>query len=205
MGEIRTRRPESAETKTQNKLPGPIVLAVTGIAVAVLVCIHYDWWPSRFGGWRWADPLLFAGGAVLVLAVTGLVWAIRTLYVIGQDRRWSWWIAAAPAVVGVAALVAVLFPPTGFDDLRPEFERIALDVRASPEQSRTNVEIGRFDFLYVRKDTRGAVYFVEAGGLGLTVSSGWAYSPDGPPAGFDDFSATHIGGAWYKFTAVWRD
>ncbi|BCN83242.1 hypothetical protein RE0356_18830 [Prescottella equi] len=56
----------------------------------------------------------------------------------------------------------------------------------------------------MRKDAGGDVYFVEAGGLGISTSSGWAYSPDGTPAGFDDFSATHLGGPWYEFTAVWR-
>lgn len=58
----------------------------------------YDWWPSRYGNSRWADPLLFGAAALLILAVVGVVWAVRTLYVIGADRRWSWWILSAPAV-----------------------------------------------------------------------------------------------------------
>ncbi|RYF44954.1 MAG: DUF1109 domain-containing protein, partial [Comamonadaceae bacterium] len=28
--------------------------------------------------------------------------------------------------------------------------------------------------------------------------------PNGTPAGFDDFTATHIGGPWYEFISVWR-
>lgn len=184
--------------------PGRVLAAIVGVAVGVLVCIHYDWWPSRFGDARWADPLLFGGAAILVLLVAGLVWAIRTLYFVGRDRRRSRWVLVAPAIVIAAVFGALLFPPPSFDDLRPDFERVALEVLAGPERSRSEVEIGRFDFHYVRKDAGGAVYFVEAGGLGITVSSGWAYSPAGPPAGFDDFTATHLGGPWYEFTAAWR-
>jgi hypothetical protein len=36
-------------------------------------------------------------------------------------------------------------------------------------------------------------------------SSGWVYAPGGPPAGFDDFTATHLDGPWYEFSAIWRD
>lgn len=193
------------DTDPRTKAPGRVLAAVAGVAVGVLMCIHYDWWPSRFGNQRWADPLLFGGAALLVLAVAGFVWAIRVLYFVGRDRRWSWWILAAPTVVLTGLASALLVPPPSFDDLRPEFERVALEVLASPDRSRADVEIGRFDFIFVSKDTRGAVYFIDAGGIGITMSSGWAYSPDGAPTGFDDFSATHLGGAWYEFTAVWRD
>ncbi len=201
MGELRGGA-EYADV--HSRPPGRVLAAIVGVAVGVLVCIHYDWWPSRFGDARWADPLLFGGAAILVLLVAGLVWAIRTLYFVGRDRRRSWWVLAAPAIVIAAVAGALLFPPPSFDDLRPDFERVALDVLAGPDQSRSEVEIGGFDFYYVRKDAVGDVYFVEAGGLGLSTSSGWAYSPDGTPAGFDDFSATHLGGPWYEFTAVWR-
>ncbi|BCN78916.1 hypothetical protein RE0346_25760 [Prescottella equi] len=201
MGELRGGA-EYADV--HSRPPGRVLAAIVGVAVGVLVCIHYDWWPSRFGDARWADPLLFGGAAILVLLVAGLVWAIRTLYFVGRDRRRSWWVLAAPAIVIAAVACARLFPPPSFDDLRPDFERVALEVLASPDPSRQDVEIGRFDFHYVRKDAGGAVYFVDAGGLGISTSSGWAYSPDGTPAGFDDFSATHLGGPWYEFTAVWR-
>lgn len=193
------------DTDAHSRPPGRVLAAIVGVAVGVLVCIHYDWWPSRFGDARWADPLLFGGAAILVLLVAGLVWAIRTLYFVGRDRRRSWWVPVAPAMVIAAVAGALLFPPPDFDDLRPDFERVALEVLASPDRSRPDVEIGPFDFLFVRKDTGGAVYFVDAGGIGTMASSGWAYSPDGPPAGFDDFSATHLGGPWYEFTAHWRD
>ncbi|WP_242676662.1 DUF1109 domain-containing protein [Rhodococcus sp. ABRD24] len=176
---------------------------ITVFALLVLVCINYDWWPSRFGNRQWADPLLFGGVALLILAVAGLVWAIRTLYVVGQDRRWSWWILPAPlAVVGVLA-IGLLLPPPDFDAMRPQFEQTAKDLLASTERIRANVEIGPFDIISVRKDPGGAVFFTEAPILASSTISGWVYSPAGNPAGFDDFSSTHIGGPWYEFTAVW--
>ncbi|MEU6830299.1 DUF1109 domain-containing protein [Nocardia beijingensis] len=188
-----------------NRAPGQIHLAFTFVPVVVLVCVYYDWWPSRYGSFAWVDPLLFGAAAVLVLLIGGAVWAIRTLYVVGRDRRWSWWIAAAPALILAVAGTISLLPRPSFEDTRPQFEQVALDLLASSEPSRSHVEIGRFDISYARKDPDGTVYFIEDGGLGLTVSSGWAYSPHGTPVGFDDFTATHLGGPWYEFTAVWRN
>lgn len=184
--------------------PGSIATATVVFAVAVLVCLYYDWWPSRFGSMRWADPLLAAAGALVLLAVAGLLWMIRTLYLLGRDRRWSWWVLPVPLTVLAAGLLVVLAPRTSFDEMRPDFERVARELLAGPDTVRSDFEIGRFDIAYARADSGGAVYFVEAGGLGLDSSSGWAYSPNGRPAGFDDFSATHLAGPWYEFTAVWR-
>ncbi|MBC2592407.1 DUF1109 domain-containing protein [Rhodococcus aetherivorans] len=187
-----------------NKPPGPVHLGFTAVAVVVSVCLYYDWWPSRYGSLGWADPLLVGAAAVLVLLICGVVWAIRTLHVVGEDRRWSWWIAPAPVVVLTAVAAVVLLPRPSFVDTRPQFEHLARELLAGSEQSRHHVEIGRFDLSSVSRDRDGAVYFVEDGGLGLTVFTGWAYSPHGAPAGFDDFTATHLGGPWYEFTAIWR-
>jgi hypothetical protein len=187
-----------------NKPPGPIHLALTAVSLLILVCIYYDWWPSRYGTSSWADPMLFGAAALLILAALGLVWAVKTLYVIGQDRRWSWWIAAAPAVLLVAVATVMLAPRPSFDDTRAEFEQVALELLADPEPLHSHLEIGRFDIRTAMSGDDGVVYFIEDGGLGLTVSSGWAYSPHGVPAGFDDFTATHLGGPWYKFISVWR-
>ncbi|WP_245562676.1 DUF1109 domain-containing protein [Nocardia araoensis] len=192
------------EQDKPNRAPGPIHLAFTFVPVAVLVCLYYDWWPSRYGSSAWVDPLLFGAAAVLVLLVCGAVWAVRTLHAVGRDRTRSWWMAAAPALILAVAGTVTLLPRPSFEATRPQFEQVALDLLASSEPSRSQFEIGRFDISYARKDPDGTVYFIEGGGLGLTVSSGWAYSPHGTPVGFDDFTATHLGGPWYEFTAVWR-
>lgn len=187
-----------------NKPPGPIHLGITLVPVTVLICLHYDWWPSRYGSFGWADPLLVGPAALLVLLLCGAVWAFRSLHVVGEDRRWTWWILAAPTTIVAVVGTVMLFPRPSFDDTRPQFEQVARDLLAGSELSRSHLEIGRFDISYASKDDAGTVYFVDGGGFGLTVSSGWAYSPHGRPAGFDDFTATHIGGPWYEFTAVWR-
>ncbi len=187
-----------------NKPPGPIHLAFTLVSVIVSVCVHYDRWPSRYGSFGWADPLLFGAAAVLMLLICGAVWALRSLYTVGKDRRWSWWIPAAPTMILAVAGTVISQPRPAFEDTRPQFEQVARDLLAGSELSRSHLEIGRFDISYAMKDHKGAVYFVEDGGLGMTASTGWAYSPHGTPAGFDDFIATHLGGPWYEFTAVWR-
>jgi hypothetical protein len=187
-----------------SKPPGPIIATVVVVALVVLICLQHGWWPSRFGRMRWADPLLFGAAALVGLAVAGTAWAIRTLYLVARDRRRSWWILPAPAAVLVASAIGLLVPPTSFDEARPAFEALAQELLAGPERHRRELEIGRFDISYAMADANGAVYFIEATGFGLTTSSGWVYSPNGEPAGFDDFSAKPLGGPWYEFTAVWR-
>jgi hypothetical protein len=160
---------------------------------------------SPYGQFAWFDPLLAGASSILVLLIVGLIWAIRTLHVVGQDRRWSWWIAPAPVVVGLAAAVLVLLPPDNMLDHRDEFEAVARELSAQPSNSREHIEIGPFDISSARATSGGEVYFAEDSGFSLMSASGWAYAPGGPPAGFDDFTATHLDGPWYEFSAIWRD
>ncbi|MFI8566310.1 hypothetical protein ACIGGF_07080 [Rhodococcus sp. NPDC078407] len=90
------------------KPPGPILLAFTTIAVVALVVMSGNWWPSPRGYFAWFDPLLVGAVAVVVLLTVGLLWAIRVLHVVGQDRRWSWWILPAPIVICLGALLIVI-------------------------------------------------------------------------------------------------
>ncbi|MGW0175748.1 DUF1109 domain-containing protein [Rhodococcus sp. NPDC003322] len=186
------------------KPPGPIVLAVTVVAVAVLVFLFADWWPGT-RNLTVADRLFFGGVTVLVLLVTGLVWAIKTLYLVGRDHRWSWWIAAAPAVVAVGAVIAWLLPVADFDSARARFDAYVAAMPDDPDFTAEGVRLGGVEISRVFRDRDGAVYFVDDDGTFLSVSSGWVYSPAGAPAGYDDFTATDLGGGWYSYTAVWRD
>lgn len=56
------------------------------------------------------DELLVGGLLTLLLGVSGLSWMISTLRIVGEDRRWSWWITVAPAVVTAGALVYLTVP-----------------------------------------------------------------------------------------------
>ena len=203
---LKNRLIESANApRKAAKPPGPILLVFTTIAAVTWVCVSRNWWPSPYGQFAWFDPLLAGASSILVLLIVGLIWAIRTLHVVGQDRRWSWWIAPAPVVVGLAAAVLVLLPPENMLDHRDEFEAVARELSAQPSSSREHIEIGPFDISSARATSGGEVYFTEDGGFSLMSASGWAYAPGGPPAGFDDFTATHLDGPWYEFSAIWRD
>ena len=96
---------------TLAKPPGPILLTFVTVAAAVWVCVKRNFWPSPFGAHTWLDPLLAHLVVLAVLAVTGLIWAIRTLYVLGRDRRWSWWVVPAPIVV-LSAFAFVVWGPS---------------------------------------------------------------------------------------------
>lgn len=126
------------------------------------------------------------------------MWAVRTLYVLGQDRRWAWWILPSPVAVIAAVL---LMPPATFLDKSGEFETIAIALLEQPGSTVEELEIGQFDISSAHVVRPGEVYFIDNDSMFIT-SSGWAYSPAGAPSGFDDFSATHLGGPWYEFAAV---
>ncbi|OZF26006.1 DUF1109 domain-containing protein [Rhodococcus sp. 14-2483-1-2] len=192
----------------RSKPPGPILLTFVTAAVAVWVCVKRNWWPSPFGAHTWADPLLAHLLVLVGLAVTGLVWAIRTLYVLGRDRRWSWWILPAPVLVLAAFAFVVWGPSTTFLDKRSEFEAIAVDIRNNPGTSRDEFEIGPFDIKRARGGgPSGEVYFVDNSTVFFSFTSGWVYSPEHEPAGLGnvDFSSTHLDGPWYRYESVYRD
>lgn len=188
----------------RRKPPGPVILVLATVTVAIWVCLQRNWWPSPFGQFAWLDPLLVTPVVFLVLLALGLVWSVRALYVLLADRRWSWWILPAPFVVCAGVTVVALLPPLSILDERAEFESVALDLRGSPGSVREEFEIGPFDIRRAQEFAPGEVYFFDDDSF-LTTSTGWVYSPDGEPTGFDDFTATHLDGPWYEFTAVWRD
>ncbi|GAA4480157.1 hypothetical protein GCM10023094_26230 [Rhodococcus olei] len=184
--------------------PGPVVLTVVVLAVAALVVLVSDWWPGSRNTTDF-DRLFFGGVAVLVLLVTGLVWAIKALYVLGRDRTWSWWIAAAPAVVVAGAAVAAVLPIPDFESARPEFDGYVRALPDDPAYRAEGVRLGGIEIAHVHRGPDGGVYFQDDDGTFLSVSSGWVYSPDRAPVGRDDFTATPLGDGWYSYTEVWRD
>jgi hypothetical protein len=197
----------SVQQSTPSKPPGPVLLILTVTAVLVWICLRVNFWPSPFGQFAWLEPFLAGLVVLLIFLALGLVWAYRTLRVVGRDRRWSWWILSAPLIVLAGAVVLhFVLPTTTFLDKRSEFDTVAQELRAIPGGSvRDEIEIGPFDIRYARATADGDVYFHDTHGSGFNTQTGWVYSPDGPPTGFDDFTATHLDGPWYEFEAFWRD
>ncbi|MFD4294516.1 DUF1109 domain-containing protein [Rhodococcus sp. NPDC058532] len=184
--------------------PGPVVLAVTVAAVAALTVLLADWWPGT-RNLTDADRFFFGAPILLVLLVTGLVWAIKTLYVVGRDRRWSRWILAAPAAVLAGGLLLSVLPVADFESARADLDAYVAAMPDDPEHRAEDVRIGGLELSRVFVGRDGAVFFVDDDATFLTVTSGWAYAPDGAPAGDVDLTATDLGGGWYSYTEVWRD
>ncbi|MEU4838948.1 hypothetical protein [Nocardia testacea] len=69
---------------------------------------------------------LLAGG--LLLGVSLLVWAIKTLYLLGRERRWSWKIAVVPVIVLAGLAAGSVFQPAGFDSARAEMDKVATEM-----------------------------------------------------------------------------
>ncbi|MGW0247706.1 hypothetical protein ACWDYH_13825 [Nocardia goodfellowii] len=86
--------------------PGLAVSIGALAGVLILLCVHLDRAPW-VGDLTNPDQLVWLLIGAPVLGVSLLVWAIKTLYVIGREHRWSWKIAGAPLIV-LAGLVAGL-------------------------------------------------------------------------------------------------
>lgn len=107
--------------------PGSAVLTGTVLGVVVLLCVHLDWAPfvRNLTG---PDQLvgLVAGGILLGFSL--LAWAIKTLYLLGREHRWSWKVAAVPVVVLAGLVAGLVFQPASFDSARPEMEKVAVEM-----------------------------------------------------------------------------
>lgn len=148
------------------KPPGQMLLAIVSAAVAVWICLQRNLWPSPFGKFAWLDPLLVTLAMILVFVAVGLFWAIRTLYVLLADRRWSWWILPAPIVVCVGVTALAVLPPQSMLDERAGFETVASDLlRVTPETTRQDFEIGPFDIGFAQTTPDGEVYFHDEGAV----------------------------------------
>ncbi|WP_213934707.1 hypothetical protein [Rhodococcus sp. B50] len=182
---------------------GASVLLCTGIVFALL-----DWWPGHghtIDAFTNSMVVLVFGA---LLMIVGLVWAVKSALVIGRDRRWSWWIAAAPITVLVAAVAVLVIPSPSFGSSRSDFDAAVYAVLSSRESAVFGVPVGPYTMSRVERHSNDAVYFYDADQNFLTTSGGWIYSPAGPPpdrSGIDRIDAAHLDGRWYEFTAVWDE
>jgi hypothetical protein len=174
------------------------VAVVTVLAVALALCARYDWWPLHRNLENYGKLAMLAVATTALTAV-GVFWLIRTGLFVTKRRKFSWPIAALPAIVAVGAVVAFVPGPDTFDDERVQFDRIAQQTISDPDKMVENVKIGSFDVTAIQRED-GGVYFYDADSPAETLA-GWVYSPNTRPSYYGFSKLKSIGGGWYEFRA----
>ncbi|MEV6324791.1 hypothetical protein AB0M45_26935 [Nocardia sp. NPDC051787] len=179
--------------------PGAAVVTGTVLGVVVLLCAHLDWAPF-VGNSTGPDQLvgLVAGG--ILLGVSLLVWAIKSLYLLGRQRRWSWKVAAVPVVVLAGLVAGLAFQPGSFDSARPEMEEVAVEMlREDGPNTRQDLSLGGLEISSAQRRPDGRVYFYDADGFVGSTVRGWVYSPGAEPAESGARRFEKLSGDWYSF------
>ncbi|MCM6773890.1 hypothetical protein NDR87_10455 [Nocardia sp. CDC159] len=179
--------------------PPRIVVSVTAaIAVGVLLVCYYDRPP--FGGdMTDADRLIGMAVGAIGLAVSVAVWAIKSLYVVGRQREWSWWVLGVPAVVVVGLVVGFAVRPADFDSARPDLERIAREMASGGPDRREDLRLGGLEISSAQRGPDGRIYFYDADSTGGPHIRGWVYSPDAAPADTAIRTFEKVAEGWYAF------
>ncbi|WP_433756381.1 hypothetical protein [Nocardia sp. CA-135398] len=176
-----------------------MVLIGTVVGVAVLLGVHLDWIPF-VGNSTGPDRLvgLVIGGILLGVSLVG--WAIKTLYLLGSVRRWSWKVAAVPVVVVAGVVAGLIFRPASFGSARPEMEGVAVEMLGEDgPSSRRDLSVGGLDISLVQRESDGRVYFYDADGFVGSTVRGWVYSPGNEPVGSGARRFEKVSEEWYSF------
>jgi hypothetical protein len=160
-----------------------------------------------------------AWGAVWILALSAVLWAVRVItYVRGRRRDGAigaaWWFLVAPA--GGALVLALIISDA---PLRARwalsqhaFEQAVSHVPSSP--SRTEWEqltpdrgrVGWYDVTTIYRVGDAVIFYEQTGDL--IDNAGFAYLPSGPfpelsNGSFESPRFVHLSGPWYAWTASW--
>lgn len=176
-------------------------MSLTGavLGVVVLMCVHLDWAPF-VRNMTGPDQLLALVAGGILLGVCLLVWAIKSLHLLGSERRWSWKVAAVPVVVLAGLVAGMVFQPAGFDSARPEMEKVAVEMlREDRPHTRRDLNLGGVDISLVHRAPDGRVYFYDADGFVGTTVRGWVFSPGPEPVGSGARQFEKLAGDWYSF------
>lgn len=199
---IETSRVHDGQTeggKDTATAPGSAVLTGAVLGVVVLLCVHLDWAPFVRDS-NGPDQLagLVAGG--ILLGVSLLVWAIKTLYLLGREHRWSWKVAAVPVVVLAGLVAGLVFQPASFDSARPEMEKVAVEMLHDDRpNTRQDLSLGGLDISVAHRRSDGRVYFYDADGYVGSTVQGWVYSPSTEPVGGGARRFERLSADWYSF------
>lgn len=165
----------------------------------VLLCVHLDWAPFVK---NLAGPDRLVGLVIGGLLLSGclLVWAIKTLYLLGREHRWSWKVAAVPMVMFAGLAAGLVFQPASFGSARPDMEEVAVEMlREDGPNTRQDLRLGGLDISLVQREPDGRVYFYDADRLVGSTVCGWVYSPGAEPIGNGARRFETLAGGWYSF------
>lgn len=125
------------------------------LAVALILCVCYDWWPLA-RNFENDGKLVFLALAAALLLAAGISWVVLLILAI-RRRQWTWAVAVAPGLVAAGAVLAVYPGPTTFSDERPAFDQLVQRTMASPDKLASNIKIGPFDVTAIERED-GGVY-----------------------------------------------
>lgn len=153
--------------------------------------------------------------AVVVLAVTGVLWLLRLIRAWRRGSGWSWWFAVGPVWVLMLGLLIVAGVPltVRWEISRPWFEA---QVAGLPLVTFSDSEdwhgrdvppvVGLYRIVSLDQAPAGVIFY-EANGS-LFDDAGFAYLPAGlqqslETGSFENPQFRHLGGRWYAWTASW--
>lgn len=167
--------------------------------MAVLLCVHFDWAPFVRNSTGPDQLIGMLSGGILVGASL-LVWAIKSLYLLGREHRWSWKVAAVPAVALAGLVAGLVTQPASFDSARPEMEEVAVEMlREDGLGTRQDLSLDGLDISLAQRESDGRVYFYDADGFVGSNVYGWVYSPGTEPVGNAGQRFEKLSGDWYSF------
>jgi hypothetical protein len=180
----------------QAEPPGLVLAGVVAAACGGLL-ISLDRCPLDLG-WGSAERLigLIVSGIALLSALA--VWAIKALYYVGRERRWSWKFVTVPALVLVAVLAGMVIQPPEFESARVEMEQKAIEMLNGGPQVQQNIHFERLSVSLVQRQG-SQVYFYDADTAGGPKRSGWVYSPGSAPPDQQDRTFQQLTPNWYSF------
>jgi len=162
----------------------------------MLVLLHREWPPFESGDYL--IKLIFGFPLLLLIAFLFFAWIGRSCFYIYKRRKWSWRILATPTVAALFMAISALSKPPGFEEVRPELEKIAQDVRTNPGSPIYGAEANGIEIQWIRVESDGNVYFTDKKRSAFS-EVGWVYAPDSPPSAHPWIRLSHLDGPWYSF------
>lgn len=185
-----------------------ILSSVISLIVAVL------WILFDADTWIFVDINSFTKvlGVVLgsqALVVAGLMWVIPALFALRVKRLRTRWLAVPPAIVLLGAIALAAIPTPDFSSSRDEIEHLAATASSHPPGWKEHygfahpIRAGHLEVRHLTHRDDGVILVGDADMAVAAGDSGWARSPQGPPAfgpGTPGLQVEHLDGPWYRYS-----